>query len=133
MDLTDLEIAHSNLIQRCYNQNDPSYPYYGQRGIKVCLRWRGRYGCSNFVRDILKTLGPRPEGKTQAGLAQWQLDRIDSEKGYCISNLKWSSIRENQLNRRQHKRRTRAIPAYSNASTLMLVNGSPEPSATKEL
>src|SRR5262245_57602927 len=31
--------AWINLITRCENPNDISYPNYGGRGIKVCVRW----------------------------------------------------------------------------------------------
>jgi hypothetical protein len=33
----------AGMIQRCNNPNNPMYSYYGERGIKVCDRWRNSY------------------------------------------------------------------------------------------
>lgn len=40
----------SNIIQRCYNPNSTSYPYYGGNGIAVALEW---YNFSNFKKWFL--------------------------------------------------------------------------------
>lgn len=69
--------AYWKMIYRCNNKSDSRYPTYGGRGIKVCARWQGRYGLSNFVSDM-----GEPE--------EWQsLDRIDNDKDYSPTNCQW--------------------------------------------
>src|SRR5260221_10987719 len=44
----------SNMKMRCLNPRNPSYRFYGARGIGVCERW---LTFSNFLADM----GERPE------------------------------------------------------------------------
>lgn len=76
---------------RCSNPNNPSYFYYGARGITVCQEWQDNFW--QFVEDM----GERPEGKT--------LDRINNDLGYSPDNCKWSSLSEQNKNRRKPKLR----------------------------
>lgn len=71
---------------RCLDSNDPHYPDYGGRGIKICKRW---LKFENFLEDM----GKRPEGKT--------LDRKNNDKGYSKSNCRWASPKEQANNRRR--------------------------------
>ena len=72
--------------RRCTDPRTPSYPNYGGRGIKFLIpSWR----------DIASTIGPRPPGHT--------LDRIDSDGHYEIGNIKWSTQRDQNRNRRSVK------------------------------
>jgi hypothetical protein len=75
------------MIDRCENPNNPSFPNYGGRGIKVCDCWRNSF--ENFLEDM----GLRPEGKT---LDRWP----DNDGDYKPSNCKWSTPLEQQENRR---------------------------------
>ena len=80
---------------RCSRPDHPSYPDYGGRGIAVCDRWLGVGGFQNYVNDIL-ALGAQPTPKHS-------LDRIDNDGKYAPDNIKWSSPREQLLNRRYLK------------------------------
>lgn len=75
----------AKMIDRCYNENNISYKYYGAKGIKVCERWLSSF--DNFNADI----GIRPAGTS--------LDRKDSKGNYEPSNCKWSTINEQNNNK----------------------------------
>lgn len=75
----------AKMIDRCYKPSNPSYKYYGAKGIKVCKRWLNSF--ENFKSDI----GERPKGTT--------LDRINSKLNYSPDNCKWSTIKEQNNNK----------------------------------
>lgn len=79
--------------QRCLNSNNPSYPLYGGRGIKVCERW---LVFENFAMDM----GPRPDGM--------ELERLDNNGDYEKANCKWETHKRNCRN----KRNMRLIQAF---------------------
>jgi hypothetical protein len=100
-----LETCHSNMLQRCYNSKDPSYNFYGGKGVSVTKRWLGKHGCINFIRDVLRSIGPRPEGiNPKTGLSCYHLDRIDNNLGYQIGNLRWAPLAVSLRNKRPSKR-----------------------------
>lgn len=79
----------ANMIQRCYNESNPAFYYYGGRGIKVCDEWRKSY--TNFLNDM----GRCPEGKT--------LDRFpDTNGNYEPSNCRWATVPEQNRNKRDN-------------------------------
>lgn len=78
----------SGMIQRVTNPNNKRYSDYGGRGVTVCEKWLDFEG---FYEDM----GDRPEGKT--------LDRVDNNLGYCKENCKWSTLSEQQSNRRPNR------------------------------
>lgn len=76
---------------RCNNPKHPMYQYYGGRGIKVCDRWINSF--DNFLEDM--------------GMKQNQeltLDRIDVNGNYEPDNCRWTTIQEQQKNRRNNKK-----------------------------
>lgn len=77
------------MVDRCTNPNSESWPSYGGRGITVCKRW---CDLRLFVEDIERELEPRPVG--------WSLDRIDNEKGYFASNVRWADKKTQRQNQR---------------------------------
>lgn len=72
--------------ERCYNQNNKGYGYYGGRGIRMCDRWRDDYGA--FLADM----GAKPAGYT--------LERKDFNGNYEPDNCSWVPKSDQAKNRR---------------------------------
>jgi hypothetical protein len=82
------ESSYSNMLQRCYNPKACGFEYYGERGIKVCDRWRDNF--YNFYQDM----GPRPKGTT--------LDRKNVNGDYEPRNCRWATYEEQANNKRDN-------------------------------
>lgn len=72
--------------KRCNNPHDIGYKYYGERGIKVCERWKL---FENFLEDMEKSYNDN-----------LTIDRIDSNGNYEPGNCKWSTMAEQNANKR---------------------------------
>jgi len=78
--------AWSSMKSRCYYSGDSSYKYYGARGIKVCNRWVISY--SNFLTDV-----------SRAPTQNHSIGRIDNDKDYEPSNVRWETSLQQNNNR----------------------------------
>lgn len=76
-----------NIRRRCCNPADKAYKDYGGRGITMCDRWL------NSFTDFHKDVGDAPS-------PEHTLDRIDNDKGYEPSNVRWATRAEQNANRR---------------------------------
>lgn len=78
-----------DIRRRCEKPNRPSWKYYGGRGVSICANWRDSWPA--FKRWALKT-GYR-DGLT--------IGRVDNDKGYCPSNCRWETTREQNRNQQR--------------------------------
>jgi len=75
---------------RCHNPKSTHYSNYGGRGIHLQQEWQNN---PNPFITYIKSL----EGYGTRGLT---LDRINNDRGYEVGNLRWTTPREQVLNRR---------------------------------
>jgi hypothetical protein len=89
------------MLDRCLTRSSSAYARYGGRGITICKRWR-RY--ENFLADM----GRKPT-------PLHTLDRIENSKGYCPSNCRWATRRQ------QMRNTTRAVRYAFRGERLLLI------------
>ena len=77
-----------SMMQRCNNPKCTNYKNYGARGIIVSEEFKN---CKTFI-EYLESLPDYSKNKT--------MDRINNEGNYERGNLKWSTVVEQNLNKR---------------------------------
>ena len=90
---TRLHKIWESMIARCEYEKHPYFADYGGRGVTVCEEWHDyltfrNWAMSNGYSDDLT------------------IDRIKNEDGYNPNNCKWSTIKEQQNNKRNNRRLT---------------------------
>lgn len=84
-------VAWRKMRQRCLDPNDPRFPYYGGRGIKIDPRWDD---FNVFLSDV--GIKPTPEHS---------LDRYPDRDGdYTPTNVRWATKKEQSNNMRSNAR-----------------------------
>lgn len=78
------------MVSRCHDIDDKDYYNYGGRGIIVCERW---HSVTSFHADM----GEKP-------FSNAQIDRINVDGDYELSNCRWVTPQENMANRRNSKK-----------------------------
>lgn len=82
-----------NIKTRCYNKNNKTYKYYGQRGISLCKEWK-----EDFMSFYNWAFANGYDENAKRGVCT--IDRIDVNGNYEPKNCRWISIQEQQKNKR---------------------------------
>ena len=78
-----IETIFHNMISRCYNQDNESYRFYGEKGIKVCDEW---------INNPLSFESWAISNGYEDGLT---IDRVESDKDYSPDNCRWVTPKYN--------------------------------------
>ena len=95
---TPTYISHKSMLARCDNPNNPDYKNYGGRGINYDESFKTYIGFRKYL--IESGIGLRPS-------LEYSLDRYpDNDKGYIPGNIRWATMKIQQNNRRNNKRKS---------------------------
>jgi len=73
-----------DMKMRCYDESHRSYESYGGIGIKICDEWLNYDNYHDWIEQQ-----PKPDER-------WEIDRINSSKGYSPSNCRIITAYENR-------------------------------------
>lgn len=76
------------MLVRTTNPKHKDYKYYGAKGIAVCDEWHDSITFFNWALE---------NGYTD----NLTIDRINGKKNYCPENCRWTTQRDNTMNRTQ--------------------------------
>lgn len=83
--------VHRHMLKRCNDPKHPKYPDYGGRGITVDPSFEDYH-------QWLSHMGPRPKGRS--------IERIDNDGPYAPGNVRWATMKEQQINKRSNRQLT---------------------------
>jgi hypothetical protein len=83
-------VSYCSMLQRCYYPKHNRWHRYGGRGIRVCERWLGADGFTNFLKDV----GFRPTPKHS--LDRWP----DNDGNYEPGNVRWATTKAQSRERK---------------------------------
>lgn len=86
----------NDMLRRCYNPKTSNYKYYGDRNIEVCEEWRNSFVA--FYEWALENGFDKDKYGKKSNC--YSLDRIDNNGNYEPKNCKFSSKREQNINKR---------------------------------
>lgn len=81
----------SDMKQRCFNNKNKAFKYYGDRGITVCDEWKDSF---EAFYDYVSQL-------PHFGEAGYSLDRINNDGNYEPNNVRWATLSEQNKNKRK--------------------------------
>lgn len=89
--------VYRDMYNRCCNEKDISYSFYGERGISICDDWIGEDGFLVFRKWAYEN-GYNENAKR----GECTLDRIDPNGNYCPENCRWVDSITQQNNKRNN-------------------------------
>ena len=95
---TRLYRVYRTMLARCFNPKNYEYAAYGGRGIRVCDAWKEDYVA---FRDWALANGY----DEAAPYGECTIDRIDVNGNYEPSNCRWTTMAEQQRNKRPREAR----------------------------
>ncbi len=88
-----------NLRERCSNPTHPRFEDYGGRGISYPESWDSFENFLQAIESSIGTIPPLVKGYER----YWSIDRIENDKSYSVTNIRWANpITQN--NNRRHRR-----------------------------
>jgi hypothetical protein len=97
----------SHMRNRCYLKDNPEYPRYGAKGVKVFDEWLMDFNAyDNYIMSLPNALEPG-----------YTIDRIDPSGNYEPGNLRWASKQTQSRNCKLGKNNKSGVTGVSKCST----------------
>lgn len=104
---TKLYRAWQLMKDRCSNSKNPKWSRYGGRGISVCERWQHGNGALSGFECFAQDMGEAPTAKHT-------IERVNNNLGYCQTNCRWATRKEQGNNRHDNA----ILTAFGKTQTL---------------